>query len=414
METFIDQLLSELKQNILPFWLRYGRDTGSKGFYAYLDNDLCGNRLVPRSVVMTARHLWTYSAAAIALSDRQWLSGAAYAYEYLDSYSDWVFGGMYWTIGVDGSPSDTRKQIYGQAFAIYGMSEYARALFFFGDTAQAQAVSDKAVTLFNYLQTYAYDDEYGGYYEALGSSWQPIANTRLSDVDMNCDKSMNTNLHVLEALTALLRVVRLLRPEAEKAVQDALESLITVTTERICGKDFHLDLFFTREWTAMNDIVSFGHDIEASWLLWEAACEVDKQELKEKVRPIVLNMACVSLKEGFVGTDEYGALENEISEGKRDRTRIWWCQAEALVGFFNAWQLTGEERYRNAVYQEWRWIQQYQKDHKGGDWFWAVSSEGIPDRTQAKGGNWKTPYHNARSCMELLRRIEESSVCSTL
>jgi mannobiose 2-epimerase len=402
---FLAQLQSELTENILPFWLKYGRDTGSGGFYAYLDNDLCGNRLVPRSVVMTARHLWTYSAAFRLLDDRRWLEAADYAYQYLQSYWDWVFGGMYWTIDVNGGPSDTRKQIYGQAFAIYGMSEYASALWCFGDTQKASQVLDRAMILFGYLQGYAHDRDYGGYYEALSNNWQSTTNSRLSEVDMNCDKSMNTNLHVLEALTSLLKAVALQRPDERFLVQEALESLITVTVEHICGDDFHLDLFFTREWNRLNDCISFGHDIEASWLLWEAAHTVGKEALKDKIRPLVLKMAAVSLNEGFDSTGDCGALENEISAGRRDRTRIWWCQAEALVGFFNAWQLTGEEQYRNAVYQEWRWIQQYQKDSQKGDWFSAVSPEGEPDRTQAKGGNWKTPYHNARCCMVLISAL---------
>jgi mannobiose 2-epimerase len=411
MEKYADELLEELTGNILPFWVAHGRDVSTGGFYGALGNDNIGDRNENRSIVMTSRHLWTYSAAARFLNNPAWLAAADYAYAYLTgAYCDKANGGVYWSVSPDGTPNDPRKQIYGEAFAIYGLAEYACAQHDRGDAAKAVTVLDVALSIFDLLEQHAYDPEHGGYCEALDSNWRPITKTKLSAVDIDCDKSMNTNLHVLEAFTGLLRAVRRIRPGT--AVHKALEGLIIVVTDRIFGPDAHLDLFFTRDWTVMNDIISFGHDIEASWLLWEAAEEVGNEALKQKVLPLVIRVAETALQEGFDVSGDYGALENEIhggsKGGKRDRTRIWWCQAEAMVGFYNAWQLTGEDRYRDAAIQEWSWIKRYQKDPHGGDWFWAVSSSGIADTHQLKGGNWKTPYHNARSCMELLRRIGQA------
>jgi 4-O-beta-D-mannosyl-D-glucose phosphorylase len=403
------EVYQELTQNILPFWLSKARDQASGGFYGAMDNDAKGDPSAPRSIVMTARHLWTYSAASRFLKEGALLEGADYAYEYLTkSYVDKQNKGVYWTVDSDGKPIDERKQIYGQAFAIYGLSEYACALLDFGRIPDSDAALELALTIFEALERRARDKTCGGYCEAMSADWRNIEDKRLSPIDKNCEKSMNTNLHVLEALTTLLRTVRLLCSPEELVIveiKEALESLIDATMEHIFGDDAHLRLFFTENWESISDITSFGHDIEASWLLWEAVVETENKALAEKIRPFVLKIAETSLSQGF---DQItGALENEIHEGVRDTTRIWWCQAEALVGFFNAYQLSKDSKFLSVALSEWRWIKDFQRDAAGGDWFWAVSKDGEPDLSQLKGGNWKTPYHNARCCMELLKRLDE-------
>ena len=250
---------------------------------------------------------------------------------------------------------------------------------------------------------------------------------------------MNTNLHVMEAYTTLLRVLKAFAgespttgsstvsldqtarlgahpsrienalrdsaalDEAISRVRESLAQLVRITTEKILGPDAHLDLYFTADWKAIGDVISYGHDIECSWLLWEAVEELDDPGIAASYREAVVRIARTALEEGFDAGS--GALENETHGSRRDRTRIWWCQAEALVGFFNAWQLTGEKIFLDAALAQWRWILAVQKDPVGGDWFWAVGPDGKPDPDQPKGGNWKTSYHNARCCMEILRRL---------
>jgi 4-O-beta-D-mannosyl-D-glucose phosphorylase len=413
---WVNELSHELKGNILPFWLKYARDTESGGFYGNLNNNNAGDARCPRSVVMVSRHLWTYSAAARFLKEPALLAGADYAYVYLcKTFFDKRHGGVYWTVAQDGKPVDSRKQIYGEAFAVYGLSEFASAVAEFRSKDAAETILDAALVIFNLLETHARDHQFKGYCEALGADWSVIADTKLSPVDIDCDKSMNTNLHVMEAWTSLLRAVKLLRPQCvalRDTIRSSLESLITATAEHIFGADCHLDLFFTKDWSVMTDVISFGHDIEASWLLWEAVEETGNKQLCEKIRPLVLKVADVTLVEGFDTIT--GSLENEIHDraknppsGRRDRTRIWWCQAEAMVGFFNAYQLSKNEIFFDVSYRQWLWIRKRQRDTQSGEWFWAVSPQGAPDYSQPKGGNWKTPYHNARSCMELLRRLLE-------
>ncbi|GHU97299.1 cellobiose 2-epimerase [Spirochaetia bacterium] len=410
------ELREELTDHILPFWLAHSRDSASGGFYGTLGNDNVGDPTDTRSVVMVGRHLWTYSAAARFLRDTALLEGADYAYAYLVSnFLDAEYGGVYWSVDRDGKPADSNKQVYGEAFAIYGLSEYAAALHDLrpGSPAADTALS-AALGIYQHLEAHALDHQYGGYVEACARDWGTSSETKLSDADIEYNKSMNTNLHVLEAFTCLHRAVVLLRPddrELQQRVKKSLEDLIIITVEKILGADAHLDLYFTADWKSLRDIISFGHDIEASWLIWEAAEETANRKILDRVRPVVLRIAEAAFNEGFdvagnpVADRPMGAMENEQhGDGKRDRIRIWWCQAEAMVGFFNAWELSGDKKYLEGVAKQWEWIKTYQRDRAGGDWFWAVTPEGEPIRFLPKGGNWKTPYHNGRSCMELLRR----------
>jgi mannobiose 2-epimerase len=368
-----------------------------------------------------------YSAAYRFTKNVANLDAASYAYRYLsDFYLDKKHGGVFWSVNVNGKPVNRKKQTYGEAFAIYGLSEYARALFEAGGQSSvdisSHTVLQQAFGIFMYLETRVFDPVYGGYFEARAEDWSETADTALSSSDINCEKSMNTNLHVMEALSNLLRAHALIKPNDKRQsyeLFDSLFALIRVTIQKIAGDDGHLNLFFKKDWKVMNDIVSFGHDIEASWLIWEAVTVPEDAGIgeiyaevpefaknREAIRAHVIKMARVQLDEGFDAVT--GALENEIHEkNKRDRTRIWWCQAESMVGFFNAWQLTGEEKYIKAVHLQWKWIKTHQRDTVNGDWFWGVAPDGRPILQYPKGGNWKTPYHNARACMEIIRRMEQ-------
>ncbi len=411
LSIFIPWAKKELLTNILPFWERYGKDETSGGFFGYLDNQNHGDATVPRSIVMTARHLWTYSAASRLLKEASYLSMADFAYQTIhDHFIDFEYGGVYWTVYPDGTPEISKKQVYGEAFALYGLSEYAAALHELKsnnrESVTSVGVFQEALHIYDLLETHCRDYEYGGYWEARGRNWEPTTDLKLSPKDVDCDKSMNTNLHVLEALSTWFQAIQICHPENTallNKVQDSLKDLVQVTISHIIGYDGHLNLYFTRYWDKMGeDCISYGHDIEASWLLWEAVKIVDSPEVYAAVKPIVLNLAEVSLQEGF--DQDTGALDNEFHRGHRDTTRIWWCQAEALIGYVNAYQITGDERWLDAAVRVQQWIETYQVDHTNGDWFQAVSREGLPDMRLEKGGNWKTSYHNGRCCMELLRR----------
>ena len=288
-------------------------------------------------------------------------------------------------------PYNAEKQVYGNAFALYGLSEYAAV-------TKNKDAEQMALSLFDLLEKKARDWENGGYFEAFARDWSPISETRLSPKDINCDKSMNTNLHVMEAYSNLYR--------AFGVGGEALAALLRVHKERILGANNHLMLFFHKDWTRIEkNEISFGHDIEASWLMWEAACVLGDEEIKSEVKSDVLAIAQTALEEGFSKAST--GFDEAIRHGVRDTTHVWWVQAEAINGFFNAWLLTKNERYKDAVLSMWKWINDFQIDKENGEWFSEVAIDGIPDHAKEKGGNWKTCYHNGRMCMELLKRRNE-------
>ena len=403
------ELKEELTKNILPYWEKFSRDEKSRGFYGAIDNSNKANAKMWRSIVMVSRYLWSYAQAARLLKNKSYLKMADYAFSYMmRDFRDPYYGGVYWAVKEDGSCQLERKQIYGEAFACYALSEYACAVKELrGQDDAAKNIMDECLSIYGLLEKFALDKEYGGYAEALNRDWSFTKETSLSAKDIDCAKSMNTNLHVMEAYTNLYRNLPVVYPENKnllKAVGKSLTDLVIVHIEKILNKkDFHLDLYFDKNWKQTgHDEISYGHDIEASWLLWEATEVLGNESLKKKVKPVSLKIAEVSFDEGY--DKENGAFENTMLDGKRDRTRVWWNQAEAINGFYNAWILTGDEKYSQAVEKIWLWIKDFQKDKVNGEWFASVSKDGKPVNKEMKGGNWKTSYHNGRCCMELLKR----------
>lgn len=411
---FYNSISNELFQNILPYWDKYSKDEKNTGFFGKIDNDNVQDAECQRSIVMTSRFLWTYSAVARFTKDSKYLEMADFAYKVIiEKYFDKENDGVYWSIMPDGTPKVDKKQIYGEAFCCYGLSEYAAAVQELKkDEELAATAMNKALDIYNLLENHALDKENGGYIEACAKDWSQTNDMILSPKDMNCPKSMNTNLHVMEAYTNLYRTLPVVFADSKSIqaeVGQSLANLITVTQEKIVQKNAHLGMFFDMDWNLLADEISYGHDIEASWLLWEAACELKDEELKEQIRADVIKMAEVALDEGF--DKENGCLENFLLHStttpKRDRTRVWWNQAEAMNGFYNAWQMTGHQKYQEACIKQWNWIQNHQVDKTNGEWWSALDQNGTPILAEDKGGNWKTSYHNGRTCLELLRRSQE-------
>lgn len=409
---FYESVKDELINDILPFWEKNACDTrpGCEGFYGSISSSGQADAEAPRSIVMTSRFLWTYSAAARHFKNPALLKMADFAYRTIVSkYWDSEKGGVFWSVFPDGTPCVSKKQIYGEAFCSYGLCEYAAAIKELRQDVLSEEAMNYALDIYNFLEQYAFDSKDGGYLEACAQNWSPTDDMILSPKDMNCPKSMNTNLHVMEAYTNLYRTLPLVFSDAKAIraeVGDSLAALVRLTVDKILQPNAHLGMFFDMKWTPLSEEISYGHDIEASWLLWEAACELKDEELKSEIKETVIRVAETALSEGF--DHENGCLENFLRsepEGKvRDRTRVWWNQAEAMNGFYNAWEMTGETKYSDACHAEWNWILNHQTDRTNGEWWNEVDVNGNPVLTEDKGGNWKTSYHNGRTCLELLRR----------
>jgi mannobiose 2-epimerase len=390
---FRQQLENELAENILPFWMTKVVDKVNGGFYGAVTNDLKILNDVPRSAILCARILWTYAAAYRRGGEDQYLSTARWAYDYLtEVFWDHKFGGVYWSVDVNGSPVFDRKHHYAQAFAIYGLSEYHRA-------TQEPKSLELAKTSFQLLEEYAYDPTHQGYIEGSSRDWGTLEDMRLSDKDLNCHKSMNTMLHILEAYTNLLRVWDDVDLKAKH------KGLIEVFQNQIIDHQIdHFKLFFDEGWNSLSEHVSFGHDIEGSWLLWEAVEMHDDSKLSAQVRESTMSLASAVYQEGL---DDDGSLFHEAKpDGIIDPGKEWWTQAEAIVGFYNAYQLTGKEHFAQAAYKLWSYIQTHMIDKENGDWFKRLYRDGTPETERHKAGPWDCPYHHARLCFEMIDRLE--------
>jgi mannobiose 2-epimerase len=391
---FKRQMENELKDNILKFWTDHAQDFKNGGFFGYISNNLTIGIDHDKASVLNFRILWTFASAYRFYKKDEYLAIAKRAFDYIkDHFIDPVYSGVYWLLDSSGKPIDTKKQVYSVAFAIYGLSEFYRA------TGESKALS-LAIELFESIENHARDLDNKGYLEALSRDWSPLADMSLSPNDMNVAKSMNTHLHILEAYTNLLRVWD------SPALRNALKELLEVVLKYIVDNEtWSFRLFFDKDWSSRADIVSYGHNIEGSWLICEAAEVLGDASILRQAETIAVNMAEKVLQNGM--DEVYGGIYNDKQGLHLDDKKDWWPQAEAVVGFFNASQLTGNEAYLDAAYKAWDFINKYILDKAHGEWVWGVTRDGSKITRDEKVGPWKCPYHNSRMCFEIIARADK-------
>ncbi len=391
-----DELGQELK-NILKYWTDFCLDNEFGGFVGrrnHLNHQING---ASKGVVLNARILWTFSAAYNFTQNLEYLALADRAYQYINEYfSDKEFGGLFWELDEKGEVRNSRKQIYAQGFGIYGYSEYFKA------SKNPQALED-AISLFELIEKHSFDPVEGGYLEAFANDWSTLDDFRLSPKDANEPKSMNTHLHILEPYTNLLRIWPndRLRKKTAALIRLFLDKIIDHRTH-------HFNLFFANDWTVRSSIVSFGHDIEGAWLLYEAAIVVGDKQLIAEVSDNLVQMVDVTLADGCAA-DGSVFNEKDIHSGHLDDDKHWWMQAEAMVGLAYAWKITGKDIYWNQLLKVWDFINTSMIDRVNGEWFWRIDNDGIPITSEDKAGFWKCPYHNSRAMMEVATIISELS-----
>ncbi|WP_443749271.1 AGE family epimerase/isomerase [Asticcacaulis solisilvae] len=379
-------------KHILEWW-RTHMPSADGGFHGEIDADGRPVPDAPRSVILYTRMLWFFSAMATYLKSDKALGLAHRAAAYIRAhFVDPDHGGLYWLLDHRGQVTDAKKQGYAQAFGIYALAEYVRAT----DDAASLALARQ---LQRDVEERLWEPVHGGYVEAMSAYWRDAGDQRLSDKDADCPKTMNTHLHVLEAYTLLHRVA------PDEVSNAALYRALDVFAGRFAnGADGHLRLFFDIDWTDRTAAVSYGHDVEASWLMWEAAEVLHDRDMMARIRPLVLGLADATLRDGFNGR---GGLSYERTfEGHLDRDGEWWGQAEGVIGFVNAWQMTAEPRYLDAAAGLWEYLKAQYKAGSGGEWTWYGADAVRPPVGLA--GQWKCPYHNGRAMIELDHRLKKT------
>ena len=386
------ELLVEL-DSILKYWSKNTIDNQNGGFIGQIDFNDHLIATAEKGSVLNARILWSFSASYQVTKNEEHKKLATRAFEFLSKYFyDVEFGGLFWSINADTTPKDTKNQIYALAFAIYGLSEYYAI-------SKEEKALEMAINLYLQIQRHSYDPVNGGYLEAFTREWKPIADLRLSDKDANEKKTMNTHLHIVEAYANLFKVWK------DKKLQNVIiELLETIEKHFINTETGHLRLFFNEEWIEKPDVISYGHDIEAAWLLLQCAEISEDETLIATYKKHAIQMAEVTQE----GLDTDGGLWYELDPKNNELIdeKHWWVQAEALIGFYNAYQLTGDEKYLDLVLKNWEFIKKYILDPENGEWFWGVNGN-YSLIEKDKAGFWKCPYHNSRACLELILRIKD-------
>lgn len=391
----MDKLKQEISQHlttkILPFWMNL-KDEEQGGYYGYMNYDLQVDKQAVKGCILNSRILWFFSNACTCLQDKELLPYARHAYEFLKSAClDQVYGGVFWSVTWDGKVEDGTKHIYNQAFAVYALSSYYEA-------SGEQEALDIAWKLFTLIETRGKDN--GGYLEAFMQDFQtPAGNEKLSENGVMAERTMNTLLHVFEAYTELYRVTK------DNRVKKPLEEMLTLFSTKVYNPARHRqEVFFDKEWNSLIDLYSYGHDIETAWLI-DRGCEVlGDPVITEKMGKITRDLA----ENVYQAAYHNHSLWNERERGTENKTRVWWVQAESVVGFLNASEKMPEHpEYRQAAEEIWEYIKTYLVDKRNGsEWFWEVNDEGKPESRKPIVEPWKCPYHNGRMCFEVIRRLK--------
>ena len=383
-----------LEKNIIPFWNRMV-DNENGGFYGYADSDGNPDKNSIKGCILNSRILWFYSAAYQLLNKQELLEKADHAYAFLsEHFYDSRYGGVFWSVKADGTPEDTTKHIYNQAFAIYALSVYYQA-------GRKKEALNLAYSLYHIIESRCRDAE--GYFEAFSRDFSPVSNEKLSENGVMAERTMNTLLHVLEAYTELYKA------DEFYAVGDSIRDILRIFKFKVYDSDKEIcRVFFDKSYHSLIELESYGHDIEASWLI-DRACQVlDDKAYYEEMLPVIEQLADGALKNGM-DTDNQ-AMNNECESGTVNAKKVWWVQAEAVTGFYNAYQNQPDRtEYLKVSENIWNYIQKYIINSKTGEWIEDISPDNTAKPNQALAHAWKCPYHNGRMCIEMVRRLSSAS-----
>ena len=388
---FVTEIKEHLVNDLIPFWQGL-KDEENGGFYGYLSYDLKLDKKAVKGCILNSRILWFFSNAYMVLGDPSLLESAAYAYQFLKEHCvDDEFGGVFWSLTYDGKPEDTTKHTYNQAFSIYALASYY-------DASKNQEALEIAWKLYDLVESKC-KDEYG-YLEAFTRSFEPEENDKLSENGVIAEKTMNTLLHVFEAYTELYRVTK------EEKVAKQIRFMMDIIKDKVFNKEIgRQEVFFDRTWNTLIDLYSYGHDIETAWLVDRGLEVLDDEAYTNMLSPITKTITENIYNRAYIDH----SLVNESENGVVDTTRVWWVQAEAVVGFLNGYQKQGDKKFLDASVDIWNYIKKYFIDKRNGsEWFWSVKEDHTPDEKPIVEP-WKCPYHNGRMCFEVLRRMKDAS-----
>ena len=384
----VNEVKKEFLNHVIPFWEKL-IDENNEGYYGLLDYDLKLDKTAEKGCILNSRILWFFANAYLTFGDESYLRYADHAYAFLvKSCLDKENEGVFWSLNYDGTVCDSTKHTYNQAFAIYALSSYY-------DAVKNEEAMELALSLYHLIESRCRDKI--GYLEAFTKDFRPVSNEKLSENGVDAARTMNTLLHVFEAYTELYRV------SGREQVADSMRFILDVFADKMYNAEFgRLEVFFDDAYHSLADVYSYGHDIETAWLIDRGLEVLGDKQYTDKLEKITARLTAQVYKEAFDGC----SLPVESCNGVVDETRLWWVQAEAMVGFYNGYQKNPEKiEYIKTVRALWEYIKNHIIDKReGSEWFWEVDGNGNPTNPKPIVEPWKCPYHSGRMCFELLRR----------
>ena len=383
-----EEIREHLTKDIIPFW-KHLRDDENGGYYGWMDFEHKVDKKAVKGCILNSRITWFFANAYTLLKDESLLDEARHGFEFIKDHCwDKVNGGVFWSVKYDGTPEETIKHTYNQAFSIYALSSYYEAS---GD----REALDMAYQLYDLIENKMRDEL--GYKEAFDETFHEIDNDKLSENGVMAMKTMNTLLHVFEAYTELYRV------DHKQEVKEHLMWMMDLIAGKIYNSKLHRqEVFFDDKWNSIIDLHSYGHDIETAWLMDETLDIIGDAALTERISKITRDLTAETFKEAFDGR----SFPIECEKGVVNEHRVWWAQAENVVGLINGYQRQGKREYLDGALAQWNFIKEFVVDKRpGSEWFWEVDKEGkhYPDRPIVEP--WKCPYHNGRMCFEVIKRL---------
>lgn len=388
----VEEIKNHLEYSLIPFWAKL-MDSENGGFYGMLDYDLNLDKKSMKGCILNSRIMWFFSEAYLLLKNEELLDYAKHAYLFLkDKCLDEENGGVYWSVNYKGLPYDTVKHTYNQAFAIYALAAYYKA-------SKDEEALQLAEAIYELIEDKCKDE--GGYLEAFDETFHPVSNGKLSENGVMAERTMNTLLHIMEAYTELYRVSR------REDVRENLIWILNIFRDKVYNKEkCRQEVFFDKEYNSLIDLISYGHDIESAWLLERTLEVIGECPADSDIRKMAKEMSENIYQTAFDGH----SVSNECEKGVENVYRIWWIQAEAMVGFVNAYQDGHGSKYLMAAERIWDYVKEYVVDkRKGSEWYWRLYSDGRPVSGEPIVEPWKCPYHNGRMCMEIVRRLGNDS-----
>ena len=386
----VKEVRNHLENVIIPFWMKL-RDDENGGYYGYMNYDLEIDKKAVKGCILNSRILWFFTNAYTTIGDKRLLSEAYHAYEFMkEKCMDHENGGIFWSLTYDGQPMEDIKHTYNQAFAIYALASY------YGATKDKEAL-ELAFSLYHVIENKCRDE--GGYLEAFDRKFEPIFNEKLSENGVIAERTMNTLLHIFEAYTELYRVTK------DRNVEMKMKWIMNLWADKMYNREIRRqEVFFDKNYNSILNLHSYGHDIETAWLMDRGLEILGDEELTQKLTPITKELTAKIYERAFVD----GSLLNECENGVDHVSRIWWVQAETVVGFLNGYEKDPSKReYLEAAKKEWQYIKDHMIDKRSGsEWYWEVDKEGLPTSKKPIVEPWKCPYHNGRMCFEVIKRLE--------